>query len=142
MNWWDNAVGYEVYIRAFNDSNGDGIGDFAGLTERLDHLAWLGVDAVWVTPFYPSPQYDFGYDVADYEDVDPAYGDLDAFRRFAARARELGLRVMVDLVPNHTSSNHRWFQAALADPGSPERRYYIFRPPGPDGGPPNNWRSH
>ncbi|HEX7098399.1 MAG TPA: alpha-amylase family glycosyl hydrolase [Acidimicrobiia bacterium] len=141
MNWWDNAVGYEVYIRSFNDSNGDGIGDFDGLTERLDHLAWLGVDVVWVTPFYPSPQYDFGYDVADYEDVDPAYGDMDAFRRFVARARELGLKVMVDIVPNHTSSQHRWFQKALADPSSPERDYYIFRP-GRDGGPPNNWVSH
>ena len=141
MNWWDNAVGYEVYIRSFSDSNGDGIGDFDGLTERLDHLAWLGVDAVWVTPFYPSPQYDFGYDVADYEDVDPAYGDMDAFRRFADRARELGLRVMVDLVPNHTSSHHPWFRKALADPTSPERDYYIFRP-GRDGGPPNNWVSH
>lgn len=142
MTWWENAVGYEVYIRSFADSDGDGIGDFGGLTERLEYLGWLGVDAVWVTPFYPSPQYDFGYDVADYMAVDPAYGDLDSFRRFSARARELGLRVMVDLVPNHTSSHHRWFRTALADPSSPERDYYIFRPPGPDGGPPNNWVSH
>lgn len=142
MTWWQNAVGYEVYIRSFADSDGDGVGDFAGLTDRLEYLAWLGIDAVWVTPFYPSPQADFGYDVADYQDVDPVYGDMDDFDRFAARARELGLRVMVDLVPNHTSSQHRWFQAALADPSSPERDYYIFRPPGPDGGVPNNWVSH
>lgn len=142
MQWWDNAVGYEVYIRSFADSNGDGVGDFRGLTERLDHLAWLGVDAVWVTPFYPSPQADFGYDVADYRDVDPVYGDMEDFENFAARAHDLGLKVMIDLVPNHTSSEHPWFRRALADPDSPERDYYIFRPPGPDGGPPNNWLSH
>ena len=142
MTWWKNAVGYEVYIRSFADSNGDGIGDFPGLTSRLEHLAWLGVDAVWVTPFYPSPQADFGYDVADYVDVDPVYGTLDDFRAFTARARDLGLKVMVDIVPNHTSSQHPWFRKALADPDSPERSYYIFRPPRPDGGPPNNWVSH
>ncbi|MFP3914040.1 MAG: alpha-amylase family glycosyl hydrolase [Actinomycetota bacterium] len=142
MRWWENAVGYEIYIRSFADSNGDGVGDFDGMTARLDHLAWLGVDAVWVTPFYPSPQADFGYDVADYTAVDPAYGDLNAFRRFSSRARELGLRVMVDIVPNHTSSAHPWFRRALSDPDSPQRGYYIFRPPGPDGGPPNNWVSH
>jgi alpha-glucosidase len=142
MSWWDNAVGYEVYIRSFADSNGDGVGDFAGLTARLEHLAWLGIDAVWVTPFYPSPQADFGYDVADYTAIDPVYGSMDDFLRFRARARELGLRVMVDLVPNHTSRQHRWFQTALADPDSPERDFYFFRPPAPDGGLPNNWVSH
>jgi len=142
MKWWTDAVGYEVYIRSFADSNGDGIGDFAGLTSRLDHLAWLGIDVVWVTPFYPSPQADFGYDVSDYTGVDPAYGDLGDFDRFVSRAHELGLRVMIDIVPNHTSSDHPWFRQALADPSSPLRQYYIFRPPAPDGGPPNNWLSH
>jgi alpha-glucosidase len=142
MKWWTDAVGYEVYIRSFADGSGDGIGDFAGLTSRLDYLAWLGVDVVWVTPFYPSPQADFGYDVSDYTGVDPVYGSLDDFDRFVARAHELGLRVMVDIVPNHTSSEHPWFRRALADPSSPERGYYIFRPPGLDGGPPNNWLSH
>ena len=140
--WWDGAVGYEVYIRSFADSDGDGIGDFPGLTARLDHLAWLGIDLVWVTPFYPSPQADFGYDVSDYTAVDPAYGSLADFDRFVQRATELGLRVMVDIVPNHTSHLHPWFQTALADPDSPQRRYYIFRSPGPGGGPPNNWVSH
>ncbi|MGH8912873.1 MAG: alpha-amylase family glycosyl hydrolase [Acidimicrobiia bacterium] len=142
MNWWESAVGYEVYIRSFQDSGGDGIGDFGGLTGRLDHLAWLGVDVVWVTPFYPSPQADFGYDVADYTGVDPVYGDIEEFDRFVARATALGLKVMIDIVPNHTSSEHPWFKAALADPGSPERDFYLFRPPAPGGGPPNNWVSH
>ncbi|CAN5848808.1 glycoside hydrolase family 13 protein [soil metagenome] len=142
MNWWDDAVGYEIYIRSFADGNGDGVGDFHGLTEGLDHLAWLGVDVVWVTPFFPSPQADFGYDVADYTDVDPTYGDLAAFDRFVARARALGLKVMIDIVPNHTSSDHQWFRQALADPAAPTRSHYLFRPPGPGGGPPNNWVSH
>lgn len=142
MTWWDNAVGYEVYIRSFADSDGDGIGDFGGITDRLEHLAWLGVDVVWVTPFYPSPQADFGYDVADYVEVDPVYGTFDDFDGFVATAHDLGLRVMIDIVPNHTSSAHPWFQAALADPASPYRDYYIFRPPAPGGGPPNNWVSH
>lgn len=142
MSWWASAVGYEVYIRSFADSNGDGVGDFAGITARLEYLAWLGVDVVWVTPFYPSPQADFGYDVADYTGVDSLYGDLGDFDTFVKRAHQLGLRVMIDIVPNHTSSKHPWFQAALADPASRERDYYIFRPPGPGGRPPNNWLSH
>lgn len=140
--WWDDAVGYEVYIRSFADSNGDGIGDLDGLASRLEHLAWLGVDILWVTPFYPSPLRDFGYDVADYTGVDPDYGDLDAFDRCLARAHELGLRMIIDLVPNHTSDQHPWFQQALADPESAYRDYYIFRPPRDDGGLPNNWVSH
>ncbi|HJR92190.1 MAG TPA: alpha-amylase family glycosyl hydrolase [Acidimicrobiia bacterium] len=142
MSWWAGAVGYEIYIRSFADSDGNGIGDFAGIAQKLDHLAWLGIDLVWVTPFYPSPQADFGYDVADYVGVDPTYGDMDAFAAFVGRAHELGLKVMIDIVPNHTSSEHPWFRAALADPSAPERDFYIFRPPGPDGGPPNNWLSH
>lgn len=142
MPWWDEAVGYEIYIRSFADGNGDGIGDFVGATARLDHLRWLGTDIVWVTPFYPSPQADFGYDVANYIDVDPRFGTMDDFDAFAARVHELGMRVMIDLVPNHTSSEHPWFQRALADPAGPYRDYYLFRPPGPDGGPPNNWLSH
>ncbi len=137
--WWETAVGYEVYIRSFADGNGDGIGDFVGLTARLDHLAWLGVDTVWVTPFYPSPQRDFGYDVADYCDVAPEYGTLEDFDRFVVRCRELGLRVMVDIVPNHCSSDHPWFLEALSDPSSPKRDYFIWKDPAAGGGPPNNW---
>jgi len=145
--WWRGAVVYQVYIRSFADAfpaAGDGIGDLAGITERLPHLVDLGVDALWITPFYTSPQHDHGYDVADYTDVDPLFGDLAAFDAMLGRAHELDLRVIVDLVPNHTSSEHPWFQAALASPpGSPERARYLFRDgKGPDGAePPNNWES-
>ena len=108
--WPDRAVGYEVYLRSFQDSNGDGIGDLAGITARLDYLAWLGVDVIWVTPFYPSPQADFGYDVSDYCAVDAEYGTLADFDALVAAAHSLGLRVMVDIVPNHTSDQHPWFR--------------------------------
>ncbi|HVM26070.1 MAG TPA: alpha-amylase family glycosyl hydrolase [Mycobacteriales bacterium] len=141
--WWREAVVYEVYLRSFADSDGDGLGDLAGLRSRLPYLRDLGVDAVWITPFYPSPMADHGYDVADYCDVDPRFGDLDAFDRVLAEAHELGLRVIVDVVPNHTSSAHPWFQEALADPDSPARARYWFRDgAGPQGSaPPNNWQS-
>ncbi|HEY6934247.1 MAG TPA: glycoside hydrolase family 13 protein [Marmoricola sp.] len=142
--WWRDAVCYEVYIRSFADSGDDGYGDIAGIGSRLDYLAELGVDALWITPFYPSPQNDHGYDVADYRDVDPTYGDLAGFDAMLTRAHELGLKVIVDLVPNHTSWDHPWFKAALdAGPGSPERARYVFRDgKGPDGSePPNNWLS-
>ncbi len=141
--WWRDAVVAQVYVRSFADSDGDGIGDLPGITARLEHLSTLGVDAVWITPFYTSPQRDHGYDVADYRDVDPLFGTLADADDLLARAHELGLRVIVDLVPNHTSSDHPWFVAALAaQPGSPERERYLFRT-GRAGGeePPNNWGS-
>ncbi len=112
--WWRNSVVYQVYVRSFADSDGDGIGDLPGITSRLPHLAELGVDALWITPFYTSPQHDHGYDVADYRDVDPLFGTLSDADDLVARAHELGLRVVVDIVPNHTSSEHEWFPAALA----------------------------
>jgi alpha-glucosidase len=140
--WWSEAVGYEVYLRSFADSDGDGIGDLAGLTARLDHLADLGVDIVWVTPFYPSPMADFGYDVADHLGVDPRFGTLDDFDRLQAAVHERGMRLLIDLVPNHTSDQHPWFRSALEGRGSPDRDRYLWRDPAPDGGPPNNWRSH
>ncbi|MGW1059250.1 glycoside hydrolase family 13 protein [Micromonospora rubida] len=142
--WWTEAVIYQIYPRSFADSDGDGIGDLPGITARLDHLAELGADAIWLSPFYPSPQADAGYDVADYRDVDPLFGRLADADRLIAEARARDLRVIVDLVPNHTSSAHRWFQAARpAAPGSPERARYVFRDGlGPDGDrPPNDWRS-
>ena len=139
-DWWRHAVVYQVYVRSFADSDGDGIGDLPGITARLPHLAELGVDALWITPFYTSPQHDHGYDVADYRTVDPLFGSLSDADTLLERAHELGLRVVVDLVPNHTSSEHEWFTAALAaEPGSPERARYLFRD-SPDG-PPNNWNS-
>ncbi|UNX53523.1 glycoside hydrolase family 13 protein [Georgenia sp. TF02-10] len=142
--WWRHAVIYQVYPRSFADSDGDGMGDLPGITARLDHLAALGVDALWLSPFYRSPQADGGYDVADYRDVDPRFGTLADVDALLARAHELGLRVIVDLVPNHTSDEHAWFRAALAaGPGSPERDRYIFREGQGETGeePPNNWQS-
>jgi len=143
-SWWRRAVIYQVYPRSFADASGDGVGDLRGITAHLDHLHTLGVDAVWLSPFYRSPQRDGGYDVADFCDVDPLFGTLSDFDELLAGAHARGLRVIVDIVPNHSSSDHRWFQEALAaGPGSPERDRYIFRAGrGIDGAePPNNWLS-
>ncbi|WP_462418018.1 glycoside hydrolase family 13 protein [Kytococcus sp. Marseille-QA3725] len=142
--WWRSAVIYQIYPRSWSDADGDGLGDLPGITRRLEHLVALGVDAVWVSPFYVSPMKDAGYDVADYRDIDPIFGTLEDADAFIARAHELGLRVIVDLVPNHSSDQHEWFQQALAaGPGSPERARYLFRDgKGPDGNePPNDWGS-
>ncbi|GAB3797342.1 glycoside hydrolase family 13 protein [Humibacter antri] len=142
--WWRDAVIYQIYPRSFADANGDGMGDLRGVLDHLDHLVSLGVDALWLSPFYVSPQADAGYDVADYLDVDPIFGTLADFDALLQAAHASGLKLIVDLVPNHTSSRHAWFRAALASaPGSPERGRYIFRDgKGRDGGePPNNWRS-
>ena len=142
--WWRSAVIYQVYPRSFADGNGDGIGDIPGITARLKHLVRLGVDAIWLSPFYRSPHHDAGYDVADYRDIDPVFGTLADADAMLTEAHRLGLRVIVDLVPNHTSFEHPWFKAALAaGPGSPERARYIFRDgKGPEGAqPPNDWRS-
>lgn len=142
--WWRSAVIYQVYPRSFSDSNGDGLGDLPGITQRLPTIRNLGVDALWLSPFYTSPQKDAGYDVADYRDVDPRFGTLADFDALVAEAHRLDLRLIVDLVPNHTSDQHVWFQQALAaGEGSPERARYLFRDgAGPDGDtPPNNWES-
>ncbi len=139
--WWHGAVFYEIYVRSFADSNDDGIGDLPGITSRLDYVKDLGADAIWLTPFYPSPQKDHGYDVADYVDVNPEYGTLDDFDRLVARAHELGLKVLVDIVPNHTSDQHPWFQAAISSSDDPFRARYHFADAKPDGSPPNNWES-
>lgn len=142
--WWRDAVIYQIYPRSWADASGDGIGDLPGITARLPYLTTLGVDAVWLSPFYTSPQHDGGYDVADYRDVDPLFGTLADFDALAARAHELGLRVLVDLVPNHSSDEHVWFREALASPpGSPARARYLFRDGLGESGeePPNNWVS-
>ncbi|KUJ70554.1 alpha-glucosidase, partial [Streptomyces albus subsp. albus] len=142
--WWRDAVIYQVYVRSFADSDGDGIGDLRGARARLPHLARLGVDAVWLTPFYASPQADGGYDVADYRAVDPLFGDLQDADDLVRAAHGLGLRVIVDVVPNHTSDRHPWFTEALADrPGGPARARYHFQPGRGPGGtlPPNDWES-
>lgn len=142
--WWRSAVIYQVYPRSFADSDGDGMGDLPGITSRLSALRDLGVDAVWLSPFQRSPQRDAGYDVSDYRDVDPRFGTLDDFDAMLAEAHGLGLRVIIDIVPNHSSSDHIWFQEALAAaPGSPERARYIFRDGRGENGelPPNNWES-
>ena len=125
--WYKDAIIYEVPVRAFMDSNGDGVGDFRGLIEKLDYLQDLGVTALWVLPFYPSPLRDDGYDIADYSTVNPIYGNLDDFRRFLEEAHRRGLRVITELVVNHTSDQHPWFQRARRAPaGSPERNFYVW----------------
>ena len=143
-DWWRNAVVYQVYPRSFSDLNGDGVGDLAGVIDKLGYLELLGVDAIWLSPIMRSPMADHGYDVADPRDVDPVFGDLATFDKLVAEAHDRDIRVTMDLVPNHTSDQHEWFtQALAADPGSPERNRYFFRDGlGDDGSqPPNNWTS-
>jgi alpha-glucosidase len=143
-NWWRDAVVYQVYVRSFADANGDGSGDLAGVRARLPYLHDLGVDALWFNPWYPSPLADNGYDISDYRSIDPAFGTLAEAEQLIAEARALGIRTIVDIVPNHVSNEHPWFSAALASPpGSPERARFWFRPgTGPDGNlPPNGWQS-
>lgn len=142
--WWRNAVIYQIYPRSFADGNGDGMGDIRGIINRMDHLGELGVDALWLSPFYKSPQADAGYDVSDYRTIDPLFGDLNDFEEMSAKAKQLGLKVIVDLVPNHTSDDHAWFkEAILAGPGSAARDRYMFRDGKGENGelPPNNWQS-
>ena len=139
--WWQTGVVYQIYPRSFADASGDGTGDLSGITGRLDYLAWLGVDAIWISPFYPSPMADFGYDVSDYTDVDPLFGTLADFDALLAGAHERGIRVLVDYVPNHTSDQHPWFVESRSSRNSARRDWYIWRDRGPDGSLPNNWLS-
>ena len=139
--WWRSAVIYQIYPISYQDSNGDGAGDLPGILRRLDHLAWLGVDALWLSPIYPSPMADFGYDVADYTDVDPRYGSLEDLDRLVAAAHTWSLRVLLDFVPNHTSDRHPWFVELRSSRTSPKRDWYLWADPAPGGGPPNNWRA-
>ncbi len=137
--WWKHGVVYQIYPRSFMDSNGDGVGDLGGIRARLDHLAWLGIDAIWLSPIFPSPMADFGYDVSDYCDVDPVFGDLAQLDALLAEAHARGIRVLLDWVPNHTSDQHAWFRESRASRVNPKRDWYVWRDPRPDGSPPNNW---
>jgi alpha-glucosidase len=139
--WWQRGVVYQIYPRSFQDSNGDGIGDLRGIVRRLDHLVWLGVDAVWLSPIYASPMEDGGYDVTDYTAVDPMFGTLADIDNLITEAHQRGLRVILDFVPNHTSHRHPWFVESRSSRDSARRDWYLWRRPAADGGPPNNWRS-
>ncbi len=140
--WWQSAVVYQIYPRSFHDTTGNGVGDLHGIIEKMPYLSdTLGVDAIWLSPFYPSPMADFGYDVSDYCDVDPLFGDLATFDRLVACAHGAGLKVIVDFVPNHTSDRHPWFIASRRSREDPRRDWYVWRDPEPDGSPPNNWLS-
>ncbi len=138
-SWWRGAVIYQIYPRSFMDANGDGVGDLPGITSRLDHIAELGADAVWISPFFTSPMRDFGYDVSDYRDVDPMFGTLDDFRSLLDRAHDLGLRVLIDQVLSHTSDDHPWFQESRSSRNAEKSDWYVWADPADDGGPPNNW---
>jgi alpha-glucosidase len=141
VSWWQDGILYQIYPRSFQDSGGDGIGDLSGILSRLDYLQWLGVDAIWISPFYPSPMKDFGYDISDYCDVDPVFGALADFDRLVADAHQRGIRIVVDFVPNHTSDKHPWFMESRRSKKSPKRDWYIWRDPVQGGGIPNNWMS-
>ena len=141
VRWWQRGLIYQIYPRSFADSNGDGIGDLSGIIDKLDYLRWLGVDAVWLSPVYPSPMADFGYDVSDYMNIHPMFGTLNDFDRLLAAAHQLSLKVILDLVPNHTSDQHPWFIESRSSRKNPKRDWYIWKDAAPDGGPPNNWLS-
>lgn len=140
-DWWRGAVIYQIYPRSFQDSNGDGIGDLTGVTQRLDYIAGLGVDAIWLSPFFTSPMADFGYDVSDYEDVDPMFGTLADFDTMVSKAHDLGLKVMIDLVISHTSDQHAWFRASRTSRDNEKADWYVWADAKPEGSPPNNWLS-
>ena len=139
--WWKKTIVYQVYPISFQDSNGDGIGDLPGITQRLDYLKELGVETLWLCPFYPSPMADFGYDVSDYCAVHPMFGTMEDFDHLLEECHRRGLRLLVDLVPNHTSEKHPWFLESRSSRDNPRRDWFIWRDPAADGGPPSNWLS-
>ena len=139
--WWQKGIIYQIYPRSYQDSNNDGIGDLPGIRQRLDHLQSLNIDAVWLSPIYPSPMHDFGYDVANYVGINPLFGTMADFDALLADVHARGLKLIIDLVPNHTSDEHAWFQESRSSRTNPKRDWYIWRDPAPDGGPPNNWLS-
>lgn len=139
--WWRTAVIYEIALISFQDSGGDGKGDLTGLMSRIDYLKWLGVDAVWLTPIYKSPFRDLGYDISDYCSIDPAFGDLDGFDRALGALHAHGIRLILDLVPNHTANDHEWFVESRSSSDNPKADWYIWADAAENGGPPNNWLS-
>ena len=140
--WWQTGIIYQVYPRSFMDSNGDGIGDLPGILSRIDYLEWLGVDCIWLSPIYPSPMADFGYDISDYTGISPLFGTLADFDALLEEIRRRGMKLILDFVPNHTSDEHPWFIESRGSRENPRRDWYIWRDPRPDGGPPNNWLSN
>ena len=139
--WWQDGIFYQIYPRSFQDSNGDGVGDIGGIVDRLRYLQALGIDAIWLSPIFPSPMADFGYDISDYTGVDPLFGTMADFDALVDAAHAAGLKVILDLVPNHTSDQHPWFIESRSSPSNPKRDWYVWRDPREEGGPPNNWMS-
>jgi len=140
-DWWRGAVIYQIYPRSYKDTSGNGVGDLKGITEKLEYVASLGVDAIWLSPFFKSPMKDFGYDVSDYRDVDPLFGTLEDFRILLDKAHALDLKIIIDLVLSHTSDRHEWFQDVLHNKDSSKTDWYVWADSKPDGTPPNNWQS-
>lgn len=139
--WWQKGIIYQIYPRSFMDSNGDGVGDLKGIANKLDYLKWLGVDAIWISPIYPSPMADFGYDISNYTDIHPLFGSIEDFDNLLAQSHKNGIKVILDLVPNHTSDKHPWFLESRSSRDNPKRDWYLWHDAAPEGGPPNNWLS-
>jgi alpha-glucosidase len=137
--WWQTGIIYEVYIRSFQDSNNDGIGDLKGIINRLDYLKWLGIKAIWLSPVYPSPMADFGYDITDFKNVDPIFGNITDLDKLIQAVHHHDMKILMDFVPNHTSNLHPWFLESRSSLGNPKRDWYIWHDALPDGNPPNNW---
>lgn len=137
--WWQKGIIYQIYPRSFQDSNGDGVGDLRGIIQRLDYLKWLGVDAIWISPVYPSPMADFGYDISDYTNIDPLFGDLHDFNELLEQTHQRGIKLIMDLVPNHSSDQHPWFKESRSSRDNPKREWYLWHDALPNGDPPNNW---
>jgi len=140
--WWKSGVVYQIYPRSFMDASGDGIGDLRGIAERLDYLAWLGADALWLSPIFPSPMADFGYDISNYTDIEPLFGTLADFDALLEKAHAHHIKIILDLVPNHTSNQHPWFIESASSRDNPKSDWYIWRDAKPDGSPPNNWLAY
>src|SRR5689334_13835851 len=137
--WWQTGIIYQIYPRSFQDSSGDGVGDLQGIIQRLDYLQWLGITAIWISPIYPSPMADFGYDISDYKGIHPLFGSMQDFDDLLKAIHDRGMKLILDLVPNHSSDQHPWFLESRSSRDNPKRDWYIWRDAKPDGSPPNNW---